>query len=115
MQPLPYSLDNGRRGIVGMTWVSTRCERQFFIAAPKTVPVAYQHSGCKMQQTYVLFSCEHDVELSSKESRNTRSSTTASIVTGQFSGPSGGLWISGSAATRKANIETTATRIKRPL
>lgn len=63
MQPLPHSLDNRRRGIVGTTWVSTRREYQFFIAAPKTVPIAYQHSGFKMQQTYFLLTCEHDVEL----------------------------------------------------
>lgn len=46
-----------------MTWVSTRCEYQFFIAAPETVPIAYQHSGLKMKQTYFLLACEHDVEL----------------------------------------------------
>lgn len=46
-----------------MTWESTRREYQFVIAAPKPVPIAYQQSGFKMQQTYVLLFCEHDCEL----------------------------------------------------
>lgn len=49
-----------------MTWSSTRCEHQFFIASPKTVSVSYEQSEIEVQRSHALLFREKDHELLSQ-------------------------------------------------